>query len=199
MRTWRVNELSGHIRYSSFSFCLHLVASMCMYICMYVRVYYGNNISSIFLFRCRYAQTTDRHSQATMTRSRKVGGTETQSSLNLNGSIQPLRMNEFFTNCQWHCTILICCYLFSLLRFSFASLLLLPAWLQKHRASIDSSQIIMTSIHYSSSRCLLFVSSVSLSLSPLLSRSCTIFCVTVSCLIFVRCLSLSVCLFLFLV
>ena len=27
----------------------------------------------------------------------------------------------------------------------------LPAWLQKHRASIDSSQIMMTSIHYSSS------------------------------------------------
>ena len=37
------------------------------------------------------------------------------------------------------------------LSLSLSLLSCLPAWLQKHRASIDSSQIIVTSVHYSSS------------------------------------------------
>jgi hypothetical protein len=104
-----------------------------------------------FLFRC----TAFRRQTDIVTGNdnvERMKNTEIKSSTNQH-RIQSSRMNAFFLTATKHYTILMLLLLLLLfsLSLSLARCSCLPTRLQKHRVSIDSSQIMMTSLYYSSS------------------------------------------------
>ena len=99
--------------------------------------------SQLIVFRSMFRRQTDIHQQ---------WSTERKFYQSL--SYSTVTDERILPNCHSYDMILICCWLFFSLPVTLFLLLYLPAWLRKHRASIDSSQIIMTSIHYSSSHSL---------------------------------------------